>query len=50
MPYVYKPSILKSLGIQTWEQVRMMGEGGLREEKSRRQKLEVSIITKVQIG
>ncbi|VTT63065.1 unnamed protein product [Fusarium fujikuroi] len=40
MPYVYKPSILKSLGIQTWEQVRMMGEGGLREEKSRRQKLE----------
>ncbi|KAF5633780.1 hypothetical protein F25303_8995 [Fusarium sp. NRRL 25303] len=39
MPYVYKPSILKSLGIPTWEQVRMMGEAGLRE-KSRRQKSE----------
>lgn len=47
MPYVYKPSILKSLGIPTWEQVRMMGAEGLREQQRHRQEAEVSIITKV---
>ncbi|CVK83379.1 uncharacterized protein FMAN_00853 [Fusarium mangiferae] len=43
MPYVYKPSILKSLGIPTWEQVRMMGAEGLREQQRRRQEAEEGI-------
>ncbi|KAF5700255.1 hypothetical protein FGLOB1_10893 [Fusarium globosum] len=43
MPYVYKPSILKSLGIPTWEQVRMMGAEGLREQQRRRQEAEGGI-------
>lgn len=50
MPYVYKPSILKSLGIPTWEQVRMMGAEGLREEQRRRQKSEVSVVQKSRLG
>ncbi|KAF5542528.1 hypothetical protein FMEXI_7502 [Fusarium mexicanum] len=33
MPYVYKPWILKDLGVESWEQVRMMGEEGLREAR-----------------
>ncbi|KAF5580937.1 uncharacterized protein FSUBG_13268 [Fusarium subglutinans] len=33
MPYVYKPWILKGLGVESWEQVRMMGEEGLREAR-----------------
>ncbi|PNP73238.1 hypothetical protein FNYG_13368 [Fusarium nygamai] len=45
MPYVYKPWILKSLGVPSWEHVRMMGAEGLREEKERRQELKVGIIT-----
>ncbi|KAG4294553.1 hypothetical protein FPRO06_01138 [Fusarium proliferatum] len=43
MPYVYKPSILKSLGIPTWEQVRMMGAEGLREQQRHRQEAEEGI-------
>ncbi|KAF5708875.1 hypothetical protein FMUND_10353 [Fusarium mundagurra] len=39
MPYVYKPWILKSLGVPSWEHVRMMGAEGLREEKELRQEL-----------
>ncbi|KAF5568532.1 hypothetical protein FPANT_14048 [Fusarium pseudoanthophilum] len=39
MPYVYKPWILKSLGIPSWDHVRMMGAEGLRKEKERRQEL-----------
>ncbi|KAG5769916.1 hypothetical protein H9Q69_003815 [Fusarium xylarioides] len=40
MPYVYKPWILKGLGVPSWEHVRMMGAEGLREEKERRQELQ----------